>query len=127
MKSLKRTQITRIKSIEESRKLLIKIFIGNYFHDELNINVHNVHKVTINCTTTSKIFKSKQLELQQPCINLEHIKDFKSNNNVESRKLAKKTSFHQEDKILRDLLNTPKFRTVTCIKDKERCYGKMQK
>ena len=45
---------------------------------------------------------------------------------MEPRKLTKETSFHQEDKRLRELLNTPKFRTLTCIEDKERCYRKVE-
>ena len=40
-------------------------------YDVLNVNVHNVNKVTNDYTTISKKFKSKQLELQQACNNIE--------------------------------------------------------
>ena len=43
-----------------------------------------------------------------------------------TKKLTKETSFHQEDKRLKEILNMPMFRTLTCIEDKERCYRKVE-
>ena len=67
------------------------------------------------------------MQLKKFCVNLEQIKDCKRNKNEESRKLTKKKPFHQEYKILRELLNTPKFRSLTYIEDKEKNYGTIEK
>ena len=58
--SLKRKQITDVKRIEQSRRLLInKFFVGNYLHDKFDINFHNVTKVTNNHTAVSVTLKKR--------------------------------------------------------------------
>ena len=60
MNSLKRKHITEKNKLEEIRRLLIhNSFIGNYLHDKLHMNVHNITKVTNNCTTMSATFEHK--------------------------------------------------------------------
>ena len=45
---------------------------------------------------------------------------------MEPKKHTEKTSFRQQDKIMRELLNTPNFRTLTCTEDKERNCRKVE-
>ena len=44
---------------------------------------------------------------------------------MEPKTFTKETSFHQEDKRLRELLNITVFRILTYIEDKEKCYKKV--
>ena len=114
--------------MEENRKVLInKIFVGNYLHDKLNVNLKILNtSLTNNFINISKTFQSKQLELHQSCLNLEKLRDYKRNKTNKQTKNSKKSSFHKEDKKLKKLLDTSDFRSLTHTEEKESCCRKLE-
>ena len=72
MNALKSKHRVDNKNLEESRTALIQnIFIGKHLNDKLQMNLHNINKVTNNYTTISATFEYKQLQLKQTYVHLE--------------------------------------------------------
>ena len=89
VQSLRKLKESRSKNIERNKRLLInKSFIGHLLHDKLNINAHNIIKVTKNYTSVSKIFNCEQLELHKTCANREKINERKRKHATELKTLT---------------------------------------
>ena len=58
-------------------------------------------------------------------MNLEKLRDSKGNKTNKPKNLTKTSSFHQEDKKLRKLLDMSEFRTLTHTEEKERDCRKL--